>query len=285
MTAMIDRLKAWPLYVLPHHWISRVVFRLTRLRTPLKNPAMRAFVRAFDVDMRDAAEPDLRQYPHFNAFFTRALKPGARPLPEDPLAIASPVDGTVSQVGDIRNGRIFQAKNHDYSLLALLGGKAEYAEAFDGGKFATLYLSPRDYHRIHMPVDARLTAQIYVPGRLFSVVPHTVNTVPGLFARNERVVAIFDSACGPMAMILVGAINVAAIETVWSGLVTPPPRKGIKDITFVKDTAPDLARGDEMGRFNMGSTVIVLFGNNVAWLPELQTGAKIRMGQAIASRA
>ncbi|MCB1756515.1 MAG: phosphatidylserine decarboxylase [Gammaproteobacteria bacterium] len=278
-----DRLKSWPLYFLPHHLISRLVFRLTRLETSLKNPVIRWFIKTYRVDMNDAVESDISRFASFNAFFTRALKADARPLCSGAETTASPVDGTVSQAGEIKDGRIFQAKGRDFSLLELLGGNAALAKPFENGRFSTLYLSPRDYHRIHMPVSGTLHAQTYVPGRLFSVAPHTVRTVPRLFARNERVIAFFDTPFGPMAMVLVGAINVAAIETVWSGLVTPPPGKTINEIRYDSDDAPSLEKGAEMGRFNMGSTVILLFGDNVTWLDDLQAGRKVRMGECIGS--
>jgi phosphatidylserine decarboxylase len=277
-----DKLKSWPLYFLPHHLISRAVLAATRCQTPLAVPAMRAFAQHFGIDMREAAEEDFAGYPSFNAFFTRALKQGARPIADGDDEIASPVDGTVSQLGDIRDGRIFQAKGHDYSLEELVGGDPAQAALFDGGRFATLYLSPRDYHRIHMPLDGQLRDMIHVAGRLFSVAPHTVRVVPRLFARNERVVCLFDTAAGPMAMILVGAINVAAIETVWAGLVTPPG-KGVSRWNYREDQSVSLQRGEEMGRFNMGSTVILLFNDSVEWDSALHEGSPVTMGRSIAS--
>ncbi len=232
--------------------------------------------------MSQAANPDPASYPSFNAFFTRPLADGARPLADDHDGMCSPVDGRVSEAGTIEAGKIFQAKGHHYSLLQLIGGRREDAAPFENGKFATLYLSPRDYHRIHMPLAGTLTAMHYVPGRLFSVAPHTVRVVPGLFARNERVVAIFDTEAGKLAMILVGAINVAAIETVWAGLITPPNGRAIihRDYT---DDAPTLAFGEEMGRFNMGSTVILLAEQNVRWIDELSAGNPVQMGQPMGS--
>ncbi|MDO6461365.1 archaetidylserine decarboxylase [Granulosicoccaceae sp. 1_MG-2023] len=278
---MIDFLKAWSLYFLPHHAISRLVFKLTRLKTPLKDPLIRWFIKAFDVRMEDAAESDIRRFEHFNAFFTRALKPGARPVCMEAQTVVSPVDGTVSQAGDIQDGRIFQAKGHDYSLLELLGGDSERAAAFMQGSFATIYLSPRDYHRIHMPLAATLQAEVHVPGRLFSVAPHTVNHVPRLFARNERVVAFYDSEAGPLAMAFVGAINVAAIETVASGLITPPAGKAVSCREF-GDDAPVFERGAETARFNMGSTVILISAEKLRWREGFVSGATVRMGELIA---
>ncbi len=275
-----DILKSWPLYVLPHHWISRLVFRLTRVQCPTLVPkAIRWFSDVFKVNLDEAVNPDPASYATFNQFFTRPLKAGLRPIAEGEQVFACPVDGRISQFGNIEQGRIFQAKGHDYSAVELLGGDEQRAAPFMGGQFMTIYLSPRDYHRIHMPMAATLCEQVYVPGRLFSVAPHTVRTVPRLFARNERVVAIFDTAFGKLAMVLVGAINVAAIETVWDGLVTPPQGWGIKRQVFPHVA---LAKGEEMGRFNMGSTVIVLLENNAAWAKGLSADMPVKLGQALA---
>lgn len=277
-----DAIKSLLLYALPQHALSRVVYWLTRRRTAAKNPAIRWFIDHFGVDMQEAVEPDPSAYASFNAFFTRAIKPELRPLVAGAQHIACPVDGRVSQLGPIRAGRIFQAKGHDYSAQELLGGSAQRAAPFQGGRFATLYLSPRDYHRIHMPLDARLREMIHIPGRLFSVAPFTTRYVPRLFARNERVVALFDTAAGPMAMVLVGAMNVAAIETVWAGLVTPPKGKTVQAQRY-DDADISLKRGEEMGRFNMGSTVILLFADNtVTWEETLGAGTAVKMGQLLA---
>lgn len=234
--------------------------------------------------MAEAEQSDYRQFEFFNAFFTRVLKPDARPIAAAQLVC--PVDGTVSQVGAIHHDTIFQAKGHDYSATALVGGDPAIAQQFANGHFATLYLSPRDYHRIHMPVDATLKQMIYVPGRLFSVNPKTVRCIPGLFARNERVVALFDTEFGAMAMVLVGAINVACIETVWHGVVTPPHRNPVQRWIYTEQTPIHLVKGEEMGRFNMGSTVICLFANDkLMFDAALAQGAMIRMGQRLASCA
>ena len=279
-----DYLKSWPLYLVPHHLVSRLIFALTRIKTPLKNPVLRWFIRHFGVDMSEAVESNPTKFKSFNAFFTREIRPELRPIAMEREVIASPVDGAVSQAGLIDDGRIFQAKGHDYSALELLGGFPELAQEFTQGSFTTLYLSPRDYHRIHMPLDGTLREMVYVPGRLFSVAPHTVRTVPRLFARNERVAAIFDTEFGPMAMVLVGAINVAAIETVWAGLVTPPKGSRISRTHYGVDRpAPFLRKGEEMGRFNMGSTVILLFADRkVTWNGDLLPGSPVRMGRGIA---
>jgi phosphatidylserine decarboxylase len=277
-----DILKSWPLYILPHHFISRLVFRLTRVNCPTLVPgAIRLFSDIFKVNLDEAANPDPESYPTFNAFFTRALKAGLRPIAEGENVLACPVDGRISQMGKIEEGRIFQAKGHYYSALELLGGDETRAAPFMDGQFMTIYLSPRDYHRIHMPLAGKLTEQVYIPGRLFSVAGHTARTIPRLFARNERVVALFDTEFGKLAMVLVGAINVAAIETVWDGLVTPPQGWGVKRQVF-----PDvsLVKGEEMGRFNMGSTVILLLEKgNVEWEQALASDSPVMLGQMLAS--
>ncbi len=275
----MQRLLAALFTILPHHFISRVVFHLTRVEKPwFKNLLIRNYLRLFDIDMRDALEPNPFAYPSMNAFFTRALKADARPLAEGNVLV-SPVDGTISQLGDIQGDQIFQAKGIDYSLERLVGD-ATLAQPFREGGFATIYLSPRDYHRIHMPLDGTLTDMIHIPGRLFSVAPFSVNHIGNLFARNERVVCLFDTAIGRLAVILVGAINVAAIETTWAGLVTPPPGKTVRHTRY--DNNILLRRGMEMGRFNMGSTVILLTEKEaIQWLPELTAGQTVRLGQAL----
>ncbi|ELU06217.1 hypothetical protein CAPTEDRAFT_143162, partial [Capitella teleta] len=235
------------------------------------------------VNMGEAKREGAEDYIHFNDFFTRSLKDGARPLPEDPELIVSPADGVISQMGDIKNGRIFQAKGHDYSLVELLGGDLELGQEFMGGKFATIYLSPRDYHRVHIPAAGTLHRMIHVPGRLFSVNQGTVENIPNLFARNERMVSIFDTQYGPMAVIMVGAINVASIETVWAGLVTPQ-RGQVASVDYGEASqAVELSRGGELGRFKLGSTAIVLFGKDqIDWLENWQPGLSIQMGEAMA---
>jgi len=269
-------------YVLPHHFISRMVFAMTRWRSPLVQPAIRAFVQHFKVDMDEAAEDSPASYATFNAFFTRALKPELRPLAEGEDVVACPVDGTISQLGRIQDGRIFQAKGHDFSLVELLGGDLSRADAYRNGQFATIYLAPRDYHRIHMPLAGALTQMIHVPGRLFSVNPVTVDRVPRLFARNERVAALFDTEVGAIGLVLVGAMNVAAIETVWSGLVTPPHGHEIGVWNYGQHVSVHLPRGEEMGRFNMGSTVILLLPDAMSFRPDLTAGKTVRMGEAFA---
>ncbi len=281
MSQFIDRCKSWPLYVIPHHLVSRAVFYITRTSTRLTPVMIRGFASLFDIDLKEARLQSPTDYKTFNEFFTRELKPQSRPIDNLDNGLCSPVDGCVSQIGSIKSGQIFQAKGFEYTALDLLGGRTSDAEAFDDGAFATLYLSPRDYHRIHMPADAKLQSMHYVPGRLFSVAPHTVRTVPRLFARNERVVAIFDCAAGKLAMVLVGAINVAAIETVWAGLITPPTAQQIKHLDYSPDQQIELKKGDEMGRFNMGSTVILLMQRGTSWHSSLQEGSSVRMGELI----
>lgn len=277
-----DRVRAAAQWPLPQHALSRLALRVTHSRRRwLKSLLIRRLVAAYEVDLSQAAEPDPAAYGSFNDFFTRRLAPGARPLPEDAAAIASPVDGVVSQAGTIRDGRVFQAKGRDFSVDELLGGAPQRALPFRGGSFATLYLSPRDYHRIHMPVDGRLVETVHVPGRLFSVDASTTRAVRRLFARNERVAALFDTAAGPLAVVMVGALFVSGIETVWQGLITPPTGRWVRSWDH-RDDGPGFERGDEIGRFNMGSTVILLFGpGRVAWAPELAPDATLRMGQEI----
>jgi len=279
---LTEALFALPQYLLPHHLLSRTMGVLTRSSNRLwKNAFIKWFVWHYRVDMSEAEQADPTAYRNFNRFFTRALKGGVRPLSENPAAIVSPADGVVSQRGAITDGAIIQAKGKSYGVADLLGGNARQAEAFRGGRFATVYLSPRDYHRLHMPLAGRLEAMVHVPGRLFSVNAATTAVIPNLFARNERVIVFFETDAGPMALVLVGALFVASIETVWHGVVTPPKGRRIRTWRY-QDDAPALQRGEEMGRFNMGSTVIVLFGEQgVEWSDQLAAGAAIKMGQPI----
>nr|WP_323697115.1 archaetidylserine decarboxylase [Thiorhodovibrio litoralis] len=274
------RLFVWLQYALPQHRLSRMMLRLTRLRLgPVTHWLIRRFVAHFAVDLSEAATTRPESYASFNAFFTRALAAHARPLPDDPQALLSPVDGRVSEAGRIEGERLLQCKGQWFALRDLLGDDAIAAQ-FTDGWFATLYLSPRDYHRIHMPLAGRATQMLHVPGRLFSVNPTTVTGVPGLFARNERVVTVFDTDIGPMAMVLVGAIFVGSIETVWAGEITPPRAREVTRTDYTQtdtQTPIALARGEEMGRFNMGSTVILLLPAGAASLsPELTAGVQVR---------
>ena len=270
-------------YLLPHHLLSSLMHRLTRSRwTPLKDLLIKQAIKQYGIDMKLAQEPEPTAYGSFNEFFTRALRPDARPLAEDPDALLCPADGAVSQSGEITDGRIFQAKGRDFGLTHLLGGDHDWANRFAGGSFATVYLSPKDYHRVHMPLQGELKKMLHVPGRLFSVNPTTTRLVPSLFARNERVVCLFETPAGPMAVILVGAIFVASIDTVWAGTVTPANRRVTNWQYGGREKAVSLNRGEEMGRFNMGSTVILLFGKDkVRWDDKLQPGVKLQMGEQI----
>jgi phosphatidylserine decarboxylase len=239
------------------------------------------FVRRYDVNMMEAAEPSLGSYATFNAFFTRALREGARPIADS--AWVSPVDGAVSQLGPIADGQIFQAKGHQYTAQALLACDADAAQVFHQGQFATIYLSPKDYHRIHMPCAGTLTRMTYVPGDLFSVSPLTAAHVPGLFARNERVVCWFDTDTGPMVMVLVGATIVGSMSTVWHGRVNPPRTKAMRHWTYAVGDVR-LAKGAEMGRFLLGSTVVVLWPERtVTFDPTWVPGGAVRLGEAMAS--
>lgn len=278
----LDRLKVLPQFCVPQHLLSRCVGVLAESRWPtVKNTFIDFFLNQYGIDMSLAAEPDPHAYACFNDFFTRALKEGVRPITE--TGIACPADGAISQLGKIEEDKIFQAKGHHYTLTQLLGGDDETAKPFVNGDFATVYLSPKDYHRVHMPFGGTLKEMIYVPGQLFSVNNLTASQVPHLFARNERVVCLFETELGPMAVILVGAMIVASIETVWAGMVTPPKRQ-IKRFDY--QTQPEnieLAIGQEMGRFKLGSTAIVLFGpDKVKWNDSLQAGRTVSMGEQIA---
>ncbi len=270
------------LKVVPQHLLSAGMYKLARMETPwLKDFIINQVVRNYQVDMSEAAEPDQNAYPSFNALFTRELKEGARPIAGG--AVVSPSDGRVSQAGQIDGERLIQAKGHDYSLLALLAGDKQATGNFNDGSFATIYLSPRDYHRVHMPYPGKLKQMVFVPGDLFSVSNATTQLVPGLFARNERVICYFDTDRGPMAVILVGAIFVGSMDTVWAGEVRGLSEAPTKR-NYSGEEAREFAAGDEIGRFNMGSTVIVLFGKDaVQWKDIMQPGEVMRMGQAIAS--
>lgn len=264
--------------VIPHHAVSRVVYLITRLRGPQVRPMIAWFVKRYGVDMADAEESDIGHYQTFNEFFTRPLKSGIRPIAAGDNTLACPCDGVVSQAGPIRSGAIVQAKGRGYSVKDLLGGDRELARQFADGRFATIYLAPRHYHRLHMPLDANLVRMIHVPGRLFSVADWTVREIPRLFARNERLACCFESAAGPLVMVLVGAINVSAIETVWSGLVAHGRKISEYDYSH---TRKEIFKGEEMGRFNMGSTLILLTGGNVEWMAHLAPGYELKMGQPI----
>ena len=276
-----EKLKATLFCAFPHHMMSRAVYFATRLTSPrIAQPMINWFIKKFNVDMSEAEFPDIKAYQTFNEFFTRPLKIGARPIAMGDNILACPADGTVSETGSIHDHQIFQAKGHHYTVKELVGGDEVLASLFKDGRFATVYLAPYNYHRMHMPMDGLLKKMVHVPGRLFSVAQWTVRNIPRLFARNERLVCLFSTDAGPMVMVLVGAINVAAIETVWSGLVTPPRGKKISNFDY-SDTQKSYKKGEEMGRFNMGSTVILLTPPNVEWSPEFEAGLVVKMGEAI----
>ncbi len=279
-----DRLFATLQSMLPTRALSAFMFRIAEIRSkPFKNALMRWFLHKYAVDLDEAEWSCIDNYEHFNAFFTRALKSGLRPQPAAANIFSSPVDGAISQVGPIRQGLIFQAKGHSYSAAELLAD-TELAGNFYGGSFSTIYLAPHDYHRVHMPCSGRLRSWAYVPGRLFSVNPSTARAVPGLFARNERMVAIFDTQFGPMALVMVGAIIVGGIETVWNGRLTPPHRRNVAPTYYQPMQPLVLSRGAELGRFHMGSTVILLAPPGaLSWNDTLASGQEVRLGQSLAT--
>jgi len=282
-----DRFSVLSQYLLPKQALTAFAgFVASRERGWVTTEIIRWFVGKYQVNMSEAANSDIASYRTFNDFFTRALKTGARLLAQAELIC--PVDGAISQFGVIEHDQIFQAKGHHYSTTALVGGDAVLAAQYQDGSFATLYLSPKDYHRIHMPCEGRLTRMICVPGELFSVNPATARGVPGLFARNERVVCVFESARGPFVLILVGATIVGSMATVWHGVVNPPRGKAVREWRYPAESTPAivLKQGDEMGRFLLGSTVVMLFPKgplqfNPDWVP----GRSVRLGEAMASDA
>lgn len=276
-----DRLFSLLQLILPTRFLSWCIYKLTRIEhAGFKNAFIRVFMNRFRISLAEAEFEAPASYRSFNEFFTRALKPGARPLVEDASVLLSPVDGAVSQLGPIDGDRIFQAKGHHYTAAELLGGD-DLAKPFIGGEFCTIYLAPNNYHRIHMPLTGTLREWVYVPGRLFSVNPATARAMPKVFARNERVAAIFDTELGPFAMVLVGAFFVGSIETVWAGMISPPHRRSPL-ARYQPVHPPRLERGAEMGRFNMGSTVILLApAGTLQWNPALGPARPLRMGQAL----
>ena len=284
---MLDSIKIRLQYLLPKQGLTRLAgWGAERRGAMLTQWVIKAFAWYYKVDMKEAQDPEFSAYPTFNEFFVRPLRDGARPVVSGLDMLCLPADGAVSQLGPITDGKLFQAKGHFYSLEALLAGNYQLAERFKDGLFATTYLAPRDYHRVHMPCDGVLREMIYVPGDLFSVNPLTAANVPNLFARNERVICVFDTEFGPMVQILVGATIVGSIETVWSGTVTPPREGIIKRWTYPAandEAAITLEKGQEMGRFKLGSTVINLFAaNQVAFVPQLSSGTVTRMGAPFA---
>ena len=284
---MSDRLAVLPQYLLPKQALTRFAgFVASRERGWVTTEIIRRFVAKYRVNMDEALDPDIAGYRTFNDFFSRALKPGARPLA--PADLVCPVDGAISQFGAIEHDQLIQAKGHQYSTTAMVGGDAALAAQYLNGHFATIYLSPKDYHRIHMPYDGRLSRMIYVPGDLFSVNPVTARGVPGLFARNERVVCVFESARGPFVLALVGATIVGSMATVWHGLVNPPRGKVVREWLYpVSPDKPEasifLRQGEEMGRFLLGSTVVMLFPKgNLRFNPDWAPGRAVRLGEAMA---
>ena len=275
---MFDRLAVLPQYLLPKKLVTQLAGRFASAELGgVTQAAISRFVAHYGVDMSEAAEPDITRYASFNDFFTRALRAGARPLAD--ADYVCPVDGAISQFGAIERDQIFQAKGHHYSTCALLAGDTALAAEFEHGQFATIYLSPKDYHRIHMPCAGPLLRMVYVPGDLFSVNPTTVRGVPGLFARNERVVCVFDTARGPFVLVLVGATIVGSMATVWHGVVTPPRPGEIKRWDYA-DKPVELAKGAEMGRFLLGSTVVLLWPKGtLKFNPDWTPGGAVRMGQ------
>jgi len=282
-------------YMIPQHPLSRLVYHVTRSRAPVvKNALIKSFMNGFHPDMTEAARPDPSSYASFNDFFTRLLRPDARPVDPNRSTLVSPVDGTISQMGSLDGTQLLQAKGHVYSLEALLAppegadcpgaGQINWVQHFSGGSFATLYLAPFNYHRIHMPIGGTLRAAWYVPGKLFSVNAVTASAVPGLFARNERIVCLFENVNVSFALVLVGALFVGSMETVWHGEVTPRnPRNHTRLSLDRARSALQLAKGAEMGRFNMGSTVILILPpDTIDWLPGMQDGRAIRVGQPLA---
>ncbi|KPP99845.1 archaetidylserine decarboxylase [Marinobacter sp. HL-58] len=280
---MYDKLFVTGQYVAPQLAISRLAGRLADNESvpALKNRVINWFIGRYGVDMSEALESDPAAYPSFNAFFTRALKPGLRPVDTRESVLVSPVDGAISQLGSITGGRIFQAKGQSFNLNELLGGEQQRAGVFENGEFATIYLAPKDYHRIHMPLAGTLREMVYVPGKLFSVNPTTAENVPNLFARNERVVCIFDTAAGPMALVLVGAMIVGSVETTWAGIVAPGQRQ--VDVTRYDGLQKPIRfeKGEEMGRFRLGSTVIMVMPRgSVTWNGDQVAGGRVQMGEA-----
>ena len=278
-------------YLLPHHLLCRLVYALSRSqRVWLKNRLIRAFVRHYRPQLADALEPEPLRYPSFNAFFTRALKPGARPMPPVATQWVSPCDGIVGQTGQLVDDELLQAKGHRYRLSQLLATPEAAPEAFRGGHYVTLYLAPYHYHRVHMPLAGTLRSAWHVPGRLFSVNDATRARVPRLFARNERVICLFDGEHGPFALILVGALFVGSMSTVWHGEITPwrpdgappVPARAVHHLELTSAIERFQARGAELGRFNMGSTVVLLLPpSSLRWQPMLAMGQEVRMGQPL----
>jgi phosphatidylserine decarboxylase len=277
-----DALIALPQTILPQHGLSQLMSKLTHSENPtVKNLLIQQVIKLYGVNMDEALQENANAFKSFNDFFTRQLKPEARPIANEIGGIICPADGEVSQTGDIDGNTIMQAKGKSFSVVDLLGGDEQRAKAFRNGVFTTIYLSPKDYHRLHMPVAGKLTEMVHIPGRLFSVNAATTRSVNNLFAINERVAAMFDTEIGPMALVLVGAIFVSSIETVWHGVVTPPTGNTVRSWHYPHENVI-LAKGEELGRFNMGSTIIVLFGTNKMQFSQgLNAGTPVKLGELI----
>jgi phosphatidylserine decarboxylase len=285
---MLDKLFVLSQYVTPQLTVSQLAGRLADMDSSpaMKNRVVRWFIERYGVDMKEALEEDPEAYPSFNSFFTRELKPGLRPVDERKSILVSPVDGAISQLGSVTDDRVFQAKGQSFSLTELLGGDHQRASEFANGEFATIYLSPKDYHRIHMPMAGTLREMTYVPGKLFSVNPTTAQQVPNRFARNERVACVFDTEAGPMAMVLVGAMIVGSMETTWAGVVAPDSG-GVSSTSYNHLQTPiQFEKGEEMGRFRLGSTVVMVMPKGaVSWNDDQTAGKTVRMGESFGSLA
>ena len=279
---MLSRLFATTQYALPHHLLSRAAGKLMHCEHPaVKQWLIDRAITHYNIDLSEADEPDATRHKTFNAFFTRALTPDARPIDHTPHRLCSPADGIVSQCGSIQHGRLLQAKGHHFHLTELLVGETTHAQQLKDGQFVTIYLSPRDYHRVHMPYDGELTDMVHVPGRLFSLNHATTQHVPNLFARNERVIAFFNADFGPMAVVLVGAMLVASIEMTWQGIITPPSSHAVQHWYYKKRLHAVYQKGQEIGRFHFGSTVIVITPKTSPLLTKVTSGAPIKMGQLL----
>ncbi len=279
--SLLDYLKTWPLFLLPQHFLSSLIHRFMRIKHKgFKDLQINQFIKLFNVDMSESEKEKSTDFLDFNHFFTRQLKANVRIDNTSPNELCCPVDGAISELGDIEDEQLIQAKGHYFSLNELVGGEQSLTETFRHGKFATIYLSPRDYHRIHMPVEGTLQEMLHIPGQLFGVNKASVKTIPRLFARNERVLSLFSTPAGPMALIQVGAIFVSSIETTWQGVITPPRRKQIQRWQY-QDQEKRI-KAQEMGRFNMGSTVVLLFAKDtIEWDEKLQPDLPVQMGQLL----
>ena len=280
--SLLEYFKTWPLFLLPQHFLSSLIHRFMRIKNvAFKNQQISRFIKLFKVNMTESLHQDIDQFKDFNHFFTRQLKADARIDNTGNNELCCPVDGAISEIGDIDDDQLIQAKGHYFSLNDLLAGKQSLIDIFRDGSFTTIYLSPKDYHRIHMPIDGTLQEMFHVPGQLFGVNRASVKTIPRLFARNERVISIFDTPAGSMALIQVGALFVSSIETTWQGVITPPRKKSVQSWQY--QDAKKIGKFEEMGRFNMGSTVILLFSkDSIEWDTNLQANTPVQLGQRLA---